>query len=208
MTPPLWPFIVAILLLLLAILPMWPYGFYMLLRVVVCGVSIYGATQAHQRGLIRWVWTLSVMAVLFNPLFPTHLTKEVWALIDLVAAILFVVIAATLRRSQSTFPSPFPGTANSVAQEVLDQAKPEERERSKFDATEFEQLKGYCQDVGLKLDKVTGGYVILAPSSMDPYRDQWIKKELQSRFRMKVTSQSNDATGWRSLGKVESPEGL
>ena|SRR2546426_3130826 len=205
MKPPLWPFVIASLLLLIAVPPIWPYGFYILLRFFICGVSVYGAIQAHERGLNRWVWTLSVMAVLFNPLIRIHLTKDVWALIDLVAAIFFAVAAFTLRLPQPKVPSLSSGIANGVVQKILEQAKPEDIERCKIDAAEFERLKDYCQDIGLKLDKITGGYVVLAPSGMDPYRDQWIKKDLQNRFHVKVGGQSMGAgpMGWRMLGKFE-----
>ncbi len=40
---PRWPFIMALILILLAIPPVWPYGYDMLLRLVVCGGAVYGA---------------------------------------------------------------------------------------------------------------------------------------------------------------------
>jgi hypothetical protein len=202
-----WPFVVAVLLLIIAPLERWPYVFYTLLRFVVFGVSIYGAIKAHDCRRNRWVWTLSVIAVLFNPFILIHLRRDTWAYIDLLAASVLGSVAFILRRPQTI--SKAPGMPNTVAQKVPDRAKTdEEKERRKIGAHEFERLKSYCQDIGLKLDKVAGGYAVLAPSSMDPYRDQWIKKELQSSFHVEVTSQSNNPTGWRRLGKVESPEEL
>lgn len=101
MKTPRWPFVVAIVALVLAIPPVWPYGYYMLLRLIVCGVSIYGAVQAHVRGLNGWVWTLAVLAVLFNPIVPVNLMKGVWVMIDLVGAVLLGLAAFILRRSDA-----------------------------------------------------------------------------------------------------------
>jgi hypothetical protein len=104
MKPPLWPFVVAILLIILAIPPGWPYGFYMLLRLVVCGVAIYGAMQANMQRREGWVWTLGGLAVLFNPLIPFHLGKDAWALIDLASAVLLGIAASILRRTPQSLP--------------------------------------------------------------------------------------------------------
>ena len=96
---PRWPFALAIVFLLLAIPPVWPYGYYMLLRLIVCGVAVYGAIQAHTRGLEGWVWVLGGVAILFNPLIPVYLNKAVWVLIDLITAVLIGVAASIIRRS-------------------------------------------------------------------------------------------------------------
>jgi len=70
--------------LFLAVLPIWPYGFYTLLRLVVCGVCIYfvvklkmlPSLQAHKAALI-------VIAILFNPLIPVYLVRTIWFPIDI-----------------------------------------------------------------------------------------------------------------------------
>ena len=95
---PRWPFVVAIVFVVLAIPPIWPYGYYMLLRLVVCGVAVYGAVQAHNQDREGWTWLLGGMAVLFNPLIPVHLGKEAWVLIDLISAVLLGVAASILHR--------------------------------------------------------------------------------------------------------------
>ena len=38
------------------------------------------------------------IAVLFNPLIPIHLSREIWQPIDVVCATLFVVIAVVLKQ--------------------------------------------------------------------------------------------------------------
>ena len=80
--------------MLLLALADWPYGYYQLLRVVVCAVAVWGATLAHRMEKPGWTWLLGVLAVIFNPVFPVHLEREIWSIIDLGAA---VVLVASLR---------------------------------------------------------------------------------------------------------------
>jgi len=95
--PHLIPATVAALILFGA-LGHWPYGYYQLLRFVVCGVSIYIAFIAYRWQKIWAVWLFGFIAVLFNPLIPIHLPREVWQLIDVTCAFLFVAIASALRK--------------------------------------------------------------------------------------------------------------
>ncbi len=72
----------------------WPYGYYQLLRVVVCAIAVWGATLAHRMENPGWIWLLAVLAVIFNPVFPVRLEREIWSIIDVGAA---VVLVASLR---------------------------------------------------------------------------------------------------------------
>ncbi len=72
-------------LVALAVLPVWPYGYYLVIRVVVFVVAIYivvvGKPLASRDRAL-----LGVLAVLFNPVFPVSLTRLVWLPIDLAAS--------------------------------------------------------------------------------------------------------------------------
>jgi hypothetical protein len=72
---------------MIAVLPL-PYGFYMLLRLAVCGCTAYLAYYSYKVGLQGWAWALAIMAVLFNPLVPVYLFKGPWIIIDLGSAAL------------------------------------------------------------------------------------------------------------------------
>ncbi len=61
------PAIIPALLLLAAVFGRWPYGFYTLLRLVVCGCSAYLAVKANGMRNVAWTWIMGGMAVLFNP---------------------------------------------------------------------------------------------------------------------------------------------
>jgi hypothetical protein len=69
-----------------------PYGFYQLLRWVVCGVAVASAIQLQKSGHIAWVWALALLALIFNPIFPFHLPKSIWKVMDFGAGILFLVV--------------------------------------------------------------------------------------------------------------------
>ena len=82
--------IIAGAMLLLAIPSIWPYGFFQILRWVVTGIAIYNGNIAHKIHSGFWLWTMVIIAILFNPIIPIHLAKETWIVIDLVPAILFI----------------------------------------------------------------------------------------------------------------------
>ena len=69
-----------------------PYGYYQLLRFVVCGVGIYVAFTAYSWQKMWAVWLFGFIALLFNPLIPIYLSRELWQPIDVICAVLFVVI--------------------------------------------------------------------------------------------------------------------
>ena len=43
------------------------YGYYTLLRWVVCGASAYAAFRTAELSKTGWVWVLAVVALFFNP---------------------------------------------------------------------------------------------------------------------------------------------
>lgn len=89
---------IAAVMLLLALLDGWEYGFFTFLRFVVfatCGYVAYLALTAEQNPF--WVWALGGIAVLFNPFIPIYLTREVWVVIDFLVAIFLLATMALLR---------------------------------------------------------------------------------------------------------------
>ena len=79
--------------LLAAIPPIWPYAYYTLLRLFVCGVAIGAIVGLGQRN--RGLLTAFVLvALLFNPVIPVHLTKGIWAIVDFIVAIFFFYAAS------------------------------------------------------------------------------------------------------------------
>ena len=91
--------IVPAVLLVLALLP-WPYGYYNFLRLGVSLVSGWLAYEQwrHDNAVSGWVVGLGATALLFNPLLPIHLTREIWNVLDLAAAGLLIGHLRALRR--------------------------------------------------------------------------------------------------------------
>lgn len=84
--------IIAILMLFWALADN-PYGYYQILRWVICGLTGYSAYLAYENDKNVWTWIFGITAVLFNPIAPIHLSRETWSVINLItAAIIFISI--------------------------------------------------------------------------------------------------------------------
>src|SRR4051794_14964782 len=92
------PFVAAVVLLLAAAFGRWPYGFYQLLRLIVCGASVYGALLLADSSKVR-MWTLIAVAILFNPIAPIYFIRNDWAQLDLLVAVTLTVVLLTTRRA-------------------------------------------------------------------------------------------------------------
>lgn len=82
--------IIAVIMLLLAIPSIWPYGYYQLLRWIILGIGAYLGYLSIKKENITWAIIMSIIAITFNPFFPFYLDKEVWIVIDFIASILFL----------------------------------------------------------------------------------------------------------------------
>lgn len=82
--------------LLAALLPL-PYGYYMLLRPVVCGAAAWLAFACGKDGHKGWMGAFIVMALVFNPITPVSFARGVWSLIDVAGVVVFY---AHLRHSR------------------------------------------------------------------------------------------------------------
>jgi hypothetical protein len=91
------PQTVAVLMLLWALNPGNPYGYYVLLRWVCCGVFIFLATQAVAFGVQSWAWTYGIMAGVYNPILRIHLNREIWSVVNVVTIIVAVVSVFALK---------------------------------------------------------------------------------------------------------------
>ncbi len=81
--------IVAGVMLLVAPLA-WPYGYYRMLRLIVvaaCGTTAFAAWES---GRTFWVTSMLLLGLLFNPIFPVYLSRDIWLPIDLLAGGVFI----------------------------------------------------------------------------------------------------------------------
>ena len=87
-------------MLVLAVGP-WPYGYYMLLRVIVFAGGLLLAALTYQRvkQFTIWIGLFLIVAIVFNPIVPLHLTREAWLVLDLAGAALFATHWFVMRES-------------------------------------------------------------------------------------------------------------
>lgn len=85
-----WYYLLAIVMLLLTFLD-WDYGFYQILRWVVSGSAVYIAYQNYLQQRTQWVWMFAIIAILFNPISPIHLEREMWSFIDIIIAVIYLI---------------------------------------------------------------------------------------------------------------------
>jgi hypothetical protein len=78
--------------LLLAVLEL-PYGYYTLLRIIVCIYSALIAVLAYTQDKRFWVIPLALIALLFNPLMPIYFDKEIWIVLDIVVAVFYLIFS-------------------------------------------------------------------------------------------------------------------
>jgi len=79
--------ILPLIFLILAILfSGLPYGFYTFLRLIVSISAIYYVWLIKDENK-NWIAALFiVIATLFNPIIPIHLTRQIWFIVDIVVA--------------------------------------------------------------------------------------------------------------------------
>jgi len=75
-----------------------PYGFYTLLRLVVCITGVYLGWLAYQKQKWGWFTVFALLALLFNPLVVVHLERELWVVIDLIAGVILLASAWGLKK--------------------------------------------------------------------------------------------------------------
>lgn len=93
--------IIASLFCLIALFNGLPYGYFTLLRFVVCAVGTYVAYKTYESDKDSlWVWVFGGIAILFNPIIPIHLERETWTTIDLIVGI-FLIISIFIPKSKN-----------------------------------------------------------------------------------------------------------
>lgn len=77
-------------LLLTAAAGKHPYGFYMVLRLVVTVGAVYWAWRVYNAGQRAWTWIFVTVALLLNPFLPIRMQREDWQPIDLFLGVLLI----------------------------------------------------------------------------------------------------------------------
>lgn len=92
----------SVIALLMPILISLPYSYFMLLRWLVCALSVYYAYlfySIRKKGLF---WIMIIIAVFFNPITPLLFDKIAWLIIDFITALLFIFVCFYLNICKAT----------------------------------------------------------------------------------------------------------
>ena len=92
-------------MLLLALNPDNPYGYYILLRWVCCAVFAFLALHAFTLEKIGWVWVFGVTAAIYNPILRVTGSREMWSIINIVTiglAIVSIIVLKKIRNNNTT----------------------------------------------------------------------------------------------------------
>ena len=74
----------------------WPYGFYTLLRFVVCGGAGLLAFRANSLSMQSWAWIMGAIAIIFNPVVPFGFVREIWSVMDACTAGLIAIASVSI----------------------------------------------------------------------------------------------------------------
>ena len=76
-----------------------PYGYYTLLRILVCLTGAVGFVAARGQRDERWSWAFGVIAVVYNPLLPLKLgSKPMWIALNAATLVCLWAGQAKVRR--------------------------------------------------------------------------------------------------------------
>jgi len=78
-----------------------PYVYFQLMTWVVAGAAVMTALQAYKHNMQTVAWVFAFVAVVFNPVAPLYLRSDIWQLVDIAAATLFVLSLLVLRPKRS-----------------------------------------------------------------------------------------------------------
>ena len=80
---------IATIILLIAVIPIWPYFFYQFLKLAVFGAAAFSVYLYHKEKNTKWMMTMIVIAIIFNPINALYFGHFLWSIVDLVVAFLF-----------------------------------------------------------------------------------------------------------------------
>ncbi len=75
--------------LLVAMIPVWPYFLYQLLKFLVFGTAAFSAYLYNKEKHKKWMWIMIIVAVIFNPINPLYFGHFLWSVVDLIISVLF-----------------------------------------------------------------------------------------------------------------------
>ncbi len=98
------PHLLIVALLSWALVPSNPYGYYQVMRWIVCAAFAFLAVRSlGDRPALAWVWI--ACAGIYNPIIPVHSTRAVWSVVN-VATIAAILVGAVIAGRRKPDPTP------------------------------------------------------------------------------------------------------
>lgn len=95
-----WYFFIPTILLIIAAGDL-DYGYYQILRIIITIFAIVFALVFKGLENIKSMIVMIIIAILFNPILPIYLDKNVWVFLDSFSSIIFLISAISIIRNQS-----------------------------------------------------------------------------------------------------------
>jgi uncharacterized membrane protein YfcA len=80
---------IAAVILLVAVIPIWPYFFYQFLKLAVFAAAVFSVYLYHREKNTNWMLVMIVIAIIFNPINTLYFGHFLWSIVDLITAFLF-----------------------------------------------------------------------------------------------------------------------
>ena len=80
---------IATIALLVAVIPIWPYFFYQFLKLAIFGAAAFSVYLYHKEKNTKWMMTMIVIAIIFNPINALYFGHFLWSIVDIIVALLF-----------------------------------------------------------------------------------------------------------------------
>jgi hypothetical protein len=137
------------LLTLLGIAHM-PYGYYMLLRTVVCLTASWGLANALKPRRQGWLWAYGTLALLYNPVLPVHLgSKSLWVFVNFATMAILWIGASRLASSRLTGEQPI---APPIVVGLITENEEIDKKRLELEGLEGEVAEGELRLATLRAD--------------------------------------------------------
>lgn len=68
-----------------------PYGYYIILRWIVCPIFLYCTLRSYRTNNDAWTWIFGVSTAIYNPIFPLQLGRSIWIVVNIVSVVLIIV---------------------------------------------------------------------------------------------------------------------
>ncbi len=82
---------IAVAMLASVLMARKPYGYFVILRFVVCSVYVYLALTDYRLGENPWIWEFAMTGFICNPVFRIHLNGDMWLVLNVVGIAIMVI---------------------------------------------------------------------------------------------------------------------